>query len=119
MGPYAVAREVEDAAALIDAVGGTAAVYGHSSGAGVALQAAAAGLPITRLVLHEPPYGGDDEESIRAARELAAAERTTLAEDRRADAIEAFIADEGMPPEMLAGMSADPEMQAVAPTTGH
>ena|SRR5215207_797470 len=63
--PYAVEREVEDLAALIAEVGGTASVYGHSSGAGLAVQAAASGVPIARLVLHEPPYGGDDEESKR------------------------------------------------------
>ena len=69
--PYGVAREVEDLAAVIAHAGGAAAVYGHSSGAGVALRAAASGLPITRLVLHEPSYSGDDEESKRSARELA------------------------------------------------
>ena len=50
--PYAVEREIEDLGALIEAAGGSAFVYGHSSGAGLALNAAAAGLPITRLVLH-------------------------------------------------------------------
>ena len=69
--PYAVEREVEDLGALIADAGSTASVYGHSSGAGLALNAAASGLPIIRLVLHEPPYGPDDEESKRDARELA------------------------------------------------
>ena len=46
--PYAVEREIEDLGALIAATGGEAAVYGHSSGAGLALRAAARGLPITR-----------------------------------------------------------------------
>jgi pimeloyl-ACP methyl ester carboxylesterase len=114
--PYAVGREVEDLGALIAEAGGTASVYGHSSGAGLALQAAASGLPITRLVLHEPPYGPDDDESTRAARKLAEHVRAAIAEDRRADAIELFLADSGMPPEMIAGMSGDPKMQAVAPT---
>ena len=60
--PYAVAREVEDLTAVIDEAGGSAFVYGISSGAGLALEAAASGAPITRLVLFEPPYtaeGGD------------------------------------------------------------
>jgi pimeloyl-ACP methyl ester carboxylesterase len=47
--PYAVEREVEDLAALIDAAGGTAAVFGFSSGAVLALRAAAQGLSITKL----------------------------------------------------------------------
>jgi pimeloyl-ACP methyl ester carboxylesterase len=114
--PYAVEREVEDLAALIDEVGGTASVYGHSSGAGLALNAAARGVPITRLVLHEPPYGGDDEESKEAARQLAENVRDAIAVDRRAEAIKLFMADYGMPPEMLEAMSTDPKMQAVTPT---
>jgi pimeloyl-ACP methyl ester carboxylesterase len=58
--PYSVAREVDDVAALIEAAGGTAFVYGHSSGAGLALLAAVRGLPITRLGLYEPPFFVDD-----------------------------------------------------------
>ena len=113
--PYAVAREVEDLAALIAKVG-EAAVYGHSSGAGLALNAAAGGLPISRLVLHEPPYGADDDESTHAARELAENVRAAIAEDRRSDAISLFFTGSGLPPEMVEGMSADPTMLAVAPT---
>jgi pimeloyl-ACP methyl ester carboxylesterase len=73
-------------------------------------------VPITRLVLHEPPYGPDDDASRRSARELAENVATALAEDRRGDAIKLFMADSGMPPEMVDGMSADPQMQAIAPT---
>jgi pimeloyl-ACP methyl ester carboxylesterase len=114
--PYSVEREVDDLAALITEAGGTAAVYGHSSGAGLALNAAAGGLPITRLILHEPPYGPDDEESKRDARALAENVRAAIAEDRRSDAIKLFFAASGMPPEMAEGMSGDPKMHAVAPT---
>jgi pimeloyl-ACP methyl ester carboxylesterase len=114
--PYAVQREVEDLCALIAEAGGTASVYGHSSGAGLALNAAARGLPITRLVLHEPPYGRDDEESKRSARELAESVRAAIAEDRRGDAIKLFLTALGMPPEMVEAMSGDPKMHAVAPT---
>jgi len=117
--PYAVEREIEDLAALVAEAGGTASVYGHSSGAGLALHAAVSGVPITRLVLHEPPYGPDDEDSKRDARELAENVRVALAEDRRADAIALFFAASGMPPEMVEPMSGDPKMQAVAPTMVH
>ena len=58
--PYAVDREIEDLAALITAAGGSAAVFGYSSGATLALKAAAAGLPIAKLVLYEPPFRTDD-----------------------------------------------------------
>ena len=114
--PYAVEREVEDIAALIAAVGGSAALYGHSSGAGLAFHAAARGLPITRLVLHEPPWGPDDDESTGAARRLAADVGAALAEGRPGDAIALFMTDSGLPPEMVEEMSRDPSMLAVAPT---
>lgn len=114
--PHAVEREVEDLVAVIAQAGGAASVYGHSSGARLALDAAASGLPITRLVLHEPPYGADDEESQRDARELAEKVRSAIEEDRRADAIKAFLTASGMPPEMAEGASNDPKMLAIAPT---
>jgi pimeloyl-ACP methyl ester carboxylesterase len=60
---YAVEREIEDLAALADAVGGRPAVFGNSSGGVLALKAAAAGVPMARLAVYEPPYvplGGSD-----------------------------------------------------------
>ena len=114
--PYAVEREVEDLAAVIGDVGGRAAAYGHSSGAGLALRAASAGVPITRLVLHEPPYGDDDDESRRAARELAEAVRSAIDASRPGDAIKLFLAAMGTPPETAEEMSADPGMLRIAPT---
>src|SRR5579863_29846 len=54
--PYAREREIEDLAALIAVAGGAAAVVGVSSGAALALEAAAARLSITRVVAYEPPY---------------------------------------------------------------
>src|SRR2546423_7841276 len=59
--PYAVAREVEDLEAVIDAAGGQACVYGISSGAVLAVDAARR-LPdkITKLALYEPPCVVDD-----------------------------------------------------------
>jgi pimeloyl-ACP methyl ester carboxylesterase len=53
---YSVARELEDLAAVVDYAGPEAAVYGHSSGAMLALEAAAAGLEMAWLVVYEPPY---------------------------------------------------------------
>jgi pimeloyl-ACP methyl ester carboxylesterase len=114
--PYAVAREIEDLAALLAELGGSAAVYGHSSGAGLALRAAAAGLPVTRLVLHEAPYGPADEESMRGARELAERVRAANAQDRRADAIRQFLAAAGMPPALAEKMAGDAALLAMAPT---
>jgi pimeloyl-ACP methyl ester carboxylesterase len=53
---YAVEREIEDLAAVIEAAGGSAYVYGTSSGAALALQAAAAGVPITKVAAFEAPF---------------------------------------------------------------
>ncbi|HEX5045349.1 MAG TPA: alpha/beta hydrolase [Candidatus Polarisedimenticolaceae bacterium] len=57
--PYAIEREIEDLEALIREGGGTASLLGLSSGAALALEAAAAGLPIGRVVAYEPPYVND------------------------------------------------------------
>jgi pimeloyl-ACP methyl ester carboxylesterase len=52
----APAREIDDIAALIEAAGGRASLLGFSSGSVLALQAVAAGLPVDRLVMYEPPF---------------------------------------------------------------
>src|SRR5215472_11862897 len=59
--PYAAEREIEDISAVITAAGGSAAVFGNSSGAVLALRAAAAGLPITNLALWDPPFFVDPD----------------------------------------------------------
>jgi pimeloyl-ACP methyl ester carboxylesterase len=58
--PYSPARELDDLRAVIDALGGSAFVYGHSSGGALSLDAVAAGLPITKLAVYEPPFTVDD-----------------------------------------------------------
>lgn len=54
--PYSIEREIEDIAALIKVAGGIAHVFGTSSGAALALKAAASGLNIRKLALYEPPF---------------------------------------------------------------
>ncbi len=56
-GSYAVEREVEDLAAVIEVAGGRAHLFGASSGGALALEAAAAGLPVDRIAVHEVPTG--------------------------------------------------------------
>ncbi|MFJ3897602.1 alpha/beta fold hydrolase [Streptomyces sp. NPDC090083] len=116
--PFAVAREVEDIAALIDAVGGSAALYGHSSGAALALHAAASGLPVTEVALYEPPFALDASGAKERA-EYTERLKELLAEDRRGDAVELFMALTGAPPEMIEGARRSPMwpgMEAIAPT---
>lgn len=54
--PYAAEREVDDLMAVIGAAGGSAMVFGGSSGAALAVRAAAGNPAITRVALWEPPY---------------------------------------------------------------
>lgn len=113
--PYAVEREVDDLAALI-AETGPASLYGHSSGAGLAIHAAARPLPLIRLVLHEPPYGPDDEDARQHASQLDAGVRAAIETDRRSDAIELFLSAAGVPGDLLEQMTTDAAMLGVAPT---
>jgi pimeloyl-ACP methyl ester carboxylesterase len=117
--PYAIDREIEDIGALLDEVGGSAYVYGHSSGAGLALHAVAAGLPVEKFVLHDPPYSPEDEASQKEAREYGHAIRGLLRDDKRAAAIEVFCRSTGMPDEVIAEMRETPRwpnLLALAPT---
>jgi pimeloyl-ACP methyl ester carboxylesterase len=112
--PYAVEREVEDLAAVIAEAGGRACAYGFSSGALLALQAAAAGVPIEKLVLMEPPIGGDDDPGDAA---FTAEMKSLVAAGRRREAVERFLTGCGVPQEMLAGMAPSmPALEAVAHT---
>ncbi|MBG0831462.1 alpha/beta hydrolase [Planomonospora sp. ID67723] len=69
--PYAVEREIEDLDALIAAAGGSAHVFAVSSGGGLALRAAAAGLAIDRLAVYEVPYAISEEMRQRSAQFVA------------------------------------------------
>jgi pimeloyl-ACP methyl ester carboxylesterase len=120
--PYALEREIEDLDALVAEAGERASVYAHSSGAALALHAAA-GLPIAKLVLHEPPYNPEgDEDRQRATRKEAQHIKTLLAEDRRGEALEYFWRSIGMPQEMVDEMRHTPrwaELEAMAPTMAY
>ncbi len=61
-GPFAVEREIEDIAALIAALGGSASLFGFSSGGALALRAAGAGIGIDRVAVYEPPLMVDRTE---------------------------------------------------------
>jgi pimeloyl-ACP methyl ester carboxylesterase len=121
--PYTVEREIEDLSTLITEAGGKASVYAHSSGAGLAIHAAAASLSISGLVLHEPPYTPDGAEEVRRiSREYAEKLEAILSEGRRGDAVELFMTTMGMPQEMVEGMRHTPrwaELEAMAPTLAY
>jgi pimeloyl-ACP methyl ester carboxylesterase len=109
--PYAVEREVEDLAAVVASAGGSAGVYGMSSGAVLALRAAAAGVPITRLALYEPPLAASTPPDYLPR--LADA----LAGGRRDEALRLFMVElVGLPPQVAARASQVPALQAIAHT---
>ncbi|WBB50133.1 alpha/beta hydrolase [Verrucosispora sp. WMMA2044] len=105
--PYAPEREVEDLAALIAEAGGSAALYGYSSGCLLALHAAAAGLDVRRLVLLEPPLDTDGDEAGQRAF-IAHLGRLTGAE-----AVAFFLTEIGVPEHMISGMRDTPHWNAM------
>jgi pimeloyl-ACP methyl ester carboxylesterase len=117
--PYAVERELEDLKALIDAAGGSACVYGISSGAALALRAAASGLSIRKLALYEAPFVVDDSRAPIPA-DYESRLRRALAEGRRGDAIKLFMRDAvGVPAPVVWLMRVLPawsKLKASAPT---
>ena len=92
------AREIEDIAALVDAVGGRPILFGSSSGAALALEAAARlGDRVSGVVLYEPPFICDDSRPPLAP-DLAARIAASVAEGDRSAAAKAFFTEAiGMP----------------------
>lgn len=110
---YEPEREVEDLAAVIGAVDGSAAVLGHSSGAVLALLAAAEGAPITHLFLSEPPFRfGVGEEATDLPRRLQA----LVDQGREADAVILFQREAvGLPEEVIEQVRASPVFASLVP----
>ena len=88
--PYAVEREIEDLQALTDAAGGEVFVWGLSSGAILALRAAASGLAIKKLALQEPPLF-INANARRPPQDLTKHVTDLIASDRRDEAVKYFM----------------------------
>ncbi len=115
--PYAPEREVEDLAALVAVAGGRASVYGHSSGAVLALDAAEHGVGIDELALYEPPFVLDASRPSLAG--AWAAIDAFIAENRRDEALGVFLRSVGVPGFVRMLMRFLPvwkQLRAVAPT---
>ncbi len=119
---HIVDREIEDIDALVQAAGGSASLFGSSSGGCLAMQAAARlGSKITKLAMWEPPYNSDPAsraEWKEYRRNLADA----LAAGRRGDAVVLFMRLVSTPAEMVEGMRQSPmwpTFEAVAPTLAY
>lgn len=116
---YSPAREVEDLAALTKEAGGTAYLLGLSSGGALALEAAAAGLPIEKVIAYEPPYVDDDGQRGGAAH-LDQLQRL-VASDNRSAAVKYFMKEMvGVPAPVVVMMRLTPgiwrKLKAVAHT---
>ncbi|GAA3740669.1 pimeloyl-ACP methyl ester carboxylesterase [Spinactinospora alkalitolerans] len=121
--PYTVRREVEDLEAVIAAAGGSASVFGISSGAALALEAAAQGAAVTRLAIYEAPFTPDgDHAQLRQAKEDGARLTELLSAGRRADAVEFFMTGAGVSAEDIAQMRGAPmwsALEQMAPTLAY
>jgi hypothetical protein len=119
--PYSVEAEIADLRALADVAGGSAALFGMSSGCALVIAAAAAGLPATRIALYDPPFTTDAEAAGRAKAYHARLQQLIDAGDREG-ALALFLTTIGMPPQMIDGMRQGPAWQplsALAPTLLH
>jgi len=119
--PYAIEREVEDIEAVIDAAGGSAHLWGSSSGAVLAMIATASGAQVDKLALWEPPFILD--ENARPPSDQVEQYERMIAEGRRGDAAEYFMTKVvGMPPEFVADARTQPwwaGQEAVAHTLAY
>jgi pimeloyl-ACP methyl ester carboxylesterase len=120
--PYSVQREIEDIDALIEVAGGSAYLSGISSGSALALEAALA-LPdnVKKLAMYDPPYN-DDPDARQSWATFQKNLQKTLADGRKAEAVELFMLQTGMPPEHLEGIRQIPvwpQLESVAPTIAY
>jgi pimeloyl-ACP methyl ester carboxylesterase len=120
--PYAALREIEDLDALIKEAGGSAFVFGMSSGAVLTIEAAARGLAITKLALYEPPFNSGDENARQASENYTRQLTALLIEGRRGDAVALAMITWDAPAEAIAGMRQTPIwslFESVAPTLAY
>src|SRR4051794_22545906 len=117
--PYALEREIEDLRAVIAFAGGEAVVFGHSSGAVLALEAAAHGIPISRLALYETPFVVDDTRPPVGEQWMSEL-RTMIDAGKRGRAIKRFMVEVARAPAFVpVVMSLTPiwpRLKAIAPT---
>jgi pimeloyl-ACP methyl ester carboxylesterase len=94
-------------------------VFGYSSGANLALQAAAGGLAITNLALYEPPFRADDSYPALPS-DLPEQLSELVAAGRRGDAVELYQTKAvGIPEDVVAKLRDAPfrpGLEAIAHT---
>jgi pimeloyl-ACP methyl ester carboxylesterase len=120
--PYAVEREIEDLEAVIEAAGGSAALFGHSSGGALALETTARSLSVSKLAMYEPPYIVDDTRPPLPDDYVEHLEELTATGERR-EIVGYFMTQAvGMPAEMVEPMLDSPmvaDMERLAHTVSY
>lgn len=113
--PYAPEREYEDLAAVAAAAGSEPPfVFGHSSGAAIALRAAAAGLPVAGIVAYEAPFLNED--TPRPSVDPGERIRELVSSGRRREAVVFWMSEiVRLPDEMLAQLDGAPWVAALEP----
>ncbi len=117
--PYSIDREIEDIEAMIDAAGGSAFLYGHSSGAVLALEAARR-IPskISKVSIYDASYVHDEREKSEYA-VLCTKVSELVRQNKNAQALRTFLIGIGMPKffvYLLPLMPGWKIMKALAPT---
>lgn len=106
--PYSVRKEIEDIAALLAEAGGSAGIYGISSGGVLGLRAAQALPDLAKVAMWEPPFIVDDSRAPRPADYVEQLDAMTAA-GRRGDAVAYFMTTAaGVPAEFVTGMREQP-----------
>jgi pimeloyl-ACP methyl ester carboxylesterase len=115
--PFAPGKEYEDLAAVAAAAGPEPPfVFGHSSGAAIALRAAAAGLPAAGIVAYEAPFPTEDTPlpPVDPADQI----RRLVSSGRRGEAVAFWMSEVvRMPGETLTQMEGAPWVKALEPLT--
>jgi pimeloyl-ACP methyl ester carboxylesterase len=118
----ALKREIEDIEAIIAEAGGSASLYGISSGGALALEAALKlGSKIEKLAIYEAPYN-DDKTARQAWRKYTKELRELLAADRKGDAVALFMMLVGAPADQVQEMRHHPMWplwESVAPSLAY
>jgi len=120
--PYDVEKEIDDIDALLSELGGSGTLYGHSSGAVLALLAAEKlGKKVQGVALYEVPHD-DTPEAQKAAKAYRQQLKKLLTENERGDAIALFVSSVGVTDKQIAAMQNLPlwkSLTAMAPTLAY
>ncbi|MDL4817297.1 alpha/beta fold hydrolase [Actinomadura opuntiae] len=112
-GRFDPAREIEDLTALIEAVGGRASLFGHSSGGVLAIAATLHDLPVTTLLVSEPPYAVDGARPIPASGVSARIEALAANDDRDGAATLFLQEQAAVPAQVVSEMRDSPAWAAM------